>query len=627
MKINKSITQNLQRQNAKSLTLLKIIAQTFFYLAVFITASLNVSAATKIVFSKIADFGNPTSGGIFTMNVDGTNRLQITNIGSHTQPSFSPNGNKIAFADGNGLSIANSDGSGITQLYNSPFNITNPTFSPDGSKILFVSGSGFDQLYVINADGTNVHQINSGDLSVAGGAWSPDGTKIAYGGLTPANSWQIMVMNADGSNKINITNNSGSSENQPSFSPDGNTVVFVGNNQRVYSRNANTIGGSSTQLTTDGAVSYPNYSPDGTKIVYSRFNGIFTVNADGSSPTQIGSSGDQYPRFYTSPVVRGALYDYTGDGKADLAVFRPSNADWWAYDLAGTTEESRKKYLLRFGANGDIPISADYDGDGIMDLAIARPDSNYDAYQIWILQSATSTIHPIDFYGKPSLNDIPILNMDYDGDGKADFVVARYGTTPFQKIQWWIRKSSDNQSNVITFGDGFDFSGPICAPLTGDFDGDGRSDVAVWRYRDGDQYNGWWIRLSATGQSYYFGRFGLPTDTTALADYDGDGKTDIAVYRPTDGVFWINRSSNSATFAVNAKNANMTGNTRPVPADYDGDGKAEVAVFHDQTGTWRIINLTNLNIIEQNWGFASDQLPAAGISPSSFFRSSGINFK
>ena len=76
-------------------------------------------------------------------------------------------------------------------------------------------------------------------------------------------------------------------------------------------------------------------------------------------------------------------------------------------------------------------------------------------------------------------------------------------------------------------------------PVTGDFDGDGSYDVAI--YRDGD----WWIVNSLTGTVRSL-HWGLASDIPVPADYDKDGITDIAVFRPSNGDWYILKSTTNS---------------------------------------------------------------------------------
>ena len=109
-------------------------------------------------------------------------------------------------------------------------------------------------------------------------------------------------------------------------------------------------------------------------------------------------------------------------------------------------------------------------------------------------------------------------------------------------------------------------------PLSGDFSGDGKTDVAVFRSSN----NTWYIR----GVGHF--AYGTEGDIPVPADYNGDGKTDIAVFRPSTNS-WHVRGIGAFTFG--------TQGDIPVPADFNGDGKAEVAVFRPSTNSWHIRGL------------------------------------
>jgi CSLREA domain-containing protein len=103
-----------------------------------------------------------------------------------------------------------------------------------------------------------------------------------------------------------------------------------------------------------------------------------------------------------------------------------------------------------------------------------------------------------------------------------------------------------------------------------DFDGDGRTDFAVFRPSTGT----WFLNRSTAGA--FAVQFGSGSDRLAPADYDGDGKTDIAVWREASFAhFYILNSSNNT---VRGEQFGTTGDI-PVPGDWDGDGRADPAVY------------------------------------------------
>lgn len=155
---------------------------------------------------------------------------------------------------------------------------------------------------------------------------------------------------------------------------------------------------------------------------------------------------------------------------------------------------------------------------------------------------------------------------DFDGDGKTDISVFRPTSG-----SWYVMRSGDNSVTSQNFGVGTDSLAPA------DFDGDGKTDIAV--FRDGT----WYLLRSRDGFAAI--QFGATMDKPLPADYDGDGKADVAVYRPSAGVWYFQRSRDG--FAAIQFGAMMD---RPVPADYDGDGRTDVAVYRD--GIWYVLRST-----------------------------------
>ena len=171
-------------------------------------------------------------------------------------------------------------------------------------------------------------------------------------------------------------------------------------------------------------------------------------------------------------------------------------------------------------------------------------------------------------------NPHPLIAIggDFDGDGKGDVVVFRGSSGT------WFTLSSSTGFTVGS-SQAFGLSGDL--PVPGDYDGDLKIDLAVFRPTS----RTWHIRQSSTATlvSYVFG---LGTDIPVPGDYDGDRKTDPAVYRSSTGVWLVLTSSSGYT---TTQTFTLGVNTDiPVPADYDGDGRTDAAVYHPFTGVWTI---------------------------------------
>lgn len=183
--------------------------------------------------------------------------------------------------------------------------------------------------------------------------------------------------------------------------------------------------------------------------------------------------------------------------------------------------------------------------------------------------------------------------FDLDGDGKTDFPIYRPNDDGAGHSQWYILNSVTNVSSQQPFGLSTDL------PVPGDYDGNGVSEIAVFRGSEG----AWYISLGSA-QNFYRVPFGANGDVPVPADYDGDGKTDIAVWRPSTGTWYISQSSDGGFRATQFG----TSGDKVVPGDYDGDGKTDVAVFRPSTGVWYILKSLNGSVFGIAWGVSSDQL-------------------
>ncbi len=258
-------------------------------------------------------------------------------------------------------------------------------------------------------------------------------------------------------------------------------------------------------------------------------------------------------------VVSSTPFDFDGDGKTDVSIFRPNGvtiSEWWFMRSSDGSAGARA-----FGANSDVMAPGDFTGDGKTDIAFWRPSTG----EWYILRSENDTFYAFPF---GSAGDIPMLG-DFDGDGEADATVFR----PSANL-WFTRRSSDGQVTTTPFGAAGD------KPVAADYDGDGKTDIAVFR-PNGAFGAEWWYQRSTDGANRAYA-FGSATDKAVPADYTGNGRADIAFWRPSTGEWFILVSGGTTYYAFPFGIATDI----PVPGDYDGDGKADAAVFRPSNSTW-----------------------------------------
>jgi Tol biopolymer transport system component len=285
---------------------------------------------------------------IFVSNVDGSGEVNLTKgTGAGGTPTWSPDGARIAYAAGSALCVMFADGSNRQRILDDTAvkGINNPKWSPDGTLIMFSGGAftnpGPAKAYLVSPDGSNLAHVNETFAPYYDPAWSPDSKKIVFRThdelaadigvinldgtgfikfspniriIDSQPAWQplvggerkivftserdgnpeIYVMDADGGNQINLTNNP-AKDATPVWSPDRRRIAFTSDRSgrsNIYvmdagGGNVRNVTNFALTPTSDVRVYDPTWSPDGSKLVFvgtmmGETSGLLVVNSDGS---------------------------------------------------------------------------------------------------------------------------------------------------------------------------------------------------------------------------------------------------------------------------------------------------------------------------------------------------------
>ena len=422
------------------------------------------------------------------------------------QPAWSPDGTMLAFtrddASGFGVRVRWMAGTD-TKVYTVAGGASSPTWLPSGRELVVSRHGPVRYLEVVSLDGTR-RRIPGTDGAVQS-AVSPDGTRIAMLVLGSGLSSTIKVVPIGGGTPVTVASLGGFAQN-PTWSPDGRQIYF----DSAPVLDAEMLGNADLYVTDPVAGGPRNLT-----------------NTPGRNETHPVMATTAAPARAFQPRMAA---DFTGDGRAEPAVFRQADGTWYIRGLAP----------IRWGQLGDVPVPGDYNGDRRADLAVYRPSNGG-----WYVRGVGTFS-----FGQPG--DVP-APADYTGDRRTDIAVFR----PWNGT-WYTRSGLAWQHGQA--GD---------VPVPADYNGDGKADVAVFRPTTGS----WYVRNIAT---YTYGSLsGLP----APADYDGDRKADVAIVNGLGGV-WVLSGRPGVTFGG-------VGDI-PVPGDFNGDRKADLAVFRPSTGTWYV---------------------------------------
>ncbi len=240
---------------------------------------------------------------IYTIPAAGGLPTQLTsNAGNNVDPEWSPDGTRIAFqSDRDGteaIYIMNVDGSDQMRVSPPGTRARQPSWSPDGTQILFTHINS-STVAVMNIDGTEVRSLIPPALRAWNAKWSIEGTQIVFETDRDGDP-EIYVMNADGSDTMQLTSNN-ISDQHPVLSPNGRWIAYNSSapGRQDFDLFVMAVDGTSVRRVTTATEhdEYASWSPDGQQLVYAYANSaIFIINADGTgnrrlTPTAFWTAG------------------------------------------------------------------------------------------------------------------------------------------------------------------------------------------------------------------------------------------------------------------------------------------------------------------------------------------------
>jgi hypothetical protein len=315
-------------------------------------------------------------------------------------------------------------------------------------------------------------------------------------------------------------------------------------------------------------------------------------------------SGQQLHNF--AGAQRG---DFNADGKDDIMIFRPSNGTWYArYTGIDPNNGGQAILSTNWGEPGDIPLLGDFNADGKSDIMIFRPSTG-----LWVTRY--TGIDP-NSGGQLTLSaswggagDIP-LTGDFNADGKDDIMIFRPSNGTWYARYTGLDPNNGGQAILST-----NWGGAGDWPLAGDFNADGKADIAIFRPSNGT----WYVRYTGLdpnsgGQAILSTSWGEPGDFPMHGDFNADGKDDIMIFRPSTGL-WVTRytgidPNSGGQLTLSAAWGGIS--DWPMAGDYNADGKADILIFRPSNGTWytRYTGIDPNNggqaILSANWGGPGD---------------------
>lgn len=267
---------------------------------------------------------------------------------------------------------------------------------------------------------------------------------------------------------------------------------------------------------------------------------------------QLTSNNKFYQRKFFDQEVRywPVFADYDGDGKTDFVFYQPDTGQWYI----NLTSKDGATFKTFFGNKNDLPIPTDLDGDGVFEISIWRPHPG-----AWVINKTEELKEAVD----KEIEDTH-----------------------------WLHKQGGSQDTAVS----------------ADFDGDGKTDLVIWRPPAGY----WFIDKSTT--DYVGGkgdsvRFGSEWDVLVPNDYNNDGKDDFVYWRPDDQTWYFLYAG------TKTKEQIKFGEKDEIPCsnDLDGDGIPELITWNDSKKSWSVYNLRTHEASSYKWKVPLGTVPAISV--------------
>ena len=299
------------------------------------------------------------------------------------------------------------------------------------------------------------------------------------------------------------------------------------------------------------------------------------------------------------------LTDFDGDGASDFVLYSASAEEsfWHVYTSdgldgfrSGVASGAGSTYTFRLREREGVPVPADYNGDGYLDLASFHPSAQAvdnkgeGVWNIYFSQGAPLRQSTFHFRRKQyywGAGDARAVPGDFNGDGRADLAVFRKQTGDWQ-IAFLGPEENLAKAGLNTSGYGamLNFGLPGDVPLAGDTDGDGADELIVWREANPAQ----WFIYSINSEKKHQLSLGEVGDVPFVADFDCDSRADLSVYSLKKRSWTVFLASNERITIPWYEPG------QAFVVDFNGDACADPAFF--EAGgefPWKILNLRAWN--------------------------------